>query len=123
MATEIGPGDAPQRSFLQAAQHVSSDGLGYGERCLWRRSFIGLSPPIVSQPNPFSENGDTVVVPRTEVEIEEEPGIGLAIVPEAVTLADVVSGLNALGVGPRDMIDILKAIKAAGALHAEFVVQ
>jgi flagellar P-ring protein precursor FlgI len=82
-----------------------------------------MEQPIVSQPNPFSENGDTVVVPRTEVEIEEEPGIGLAIVPEAVTLADVVSGLNALGVGPRDMIDILKAIKAAGALHAEFVVQ
>jgi flagellar P-ring protein precursor FlgI len=82
-----------------------------------------MEQPIVSQPNPFSENGETVVVPRTEVEIEEEPGIGLAIVPEAVTLADVVSGLNALGVGPRDMIDILKAIKAAGALHAEFVVQ
>jgi flagellar P-ring protein precursor FlgI len=79
--------------------------------------------PIVSQPNPFSRTGETVVVPRTEAEIVEEPGIGLALVPEAVTLADVVAGLNALGVGPRDMIDILKAIKAAGALHAEFVVQ
>jgi flagellar P-ring protein precursor FlgI len=79
--------------------------------------------PIVSQPNPFSDGGETVVVPRTEAEIVEDPGIGLAVVPEAVTLADVVAGLNALGVGPRDMIDILKAIKAAGALHAEFVVQ
>jgi flagellar P-ring protein precursor FlgI len=47
----------------------------------------------------------------------------MALVPEAVTLADVVAGLNALGVGPRDMIDILKAIKVAGALHAEFIVQ
>ena len=79
--------------------------------------------PLVSQPNPFSRQGETVVVPSTEAEIEEEPGIGLAIVPEAVTLADLVAGLNALGVGPRDMIDILRAIKAAGAMHAEFLIQ
>ncbi|MFN3613197.1 MAG: flagellar basal body P-ring protein FlgI [Rubrimonas sp.] len=82
-----------------------------------------VEQPIVSQPNPFSRTGETIVVPRTEADIVEEPGIGLALVPEAVTLADVVAGLNALGVGPRAMIDILKAIKAAGALHAEFVVQ
>jgi flagellar P-ring protein precursor FlgI len=79
--------------------------------------------PIVSQPNPFSPQGETVVVPRTDVGIQEDPGVGLAIVPQTVTLADVVSGLNALGVGPRDMIDILRAIKAAGALHADFIVQ
>ncbi|SDZ78722.1 flagellar basal body P-ring protein FlgI [Rubrimonas cliftonensis] len=79
--------------------------------------------PIVSQPNPFARNGETVVVPRTEADIQEDPGLGLALVNEAVTLADLVGGLNALGVGPRDMIDILKAIKLAGALHAEFVVQ
>jgi flagellar P-ring protein precursor FlgI len=47
----------------------------------------------------------------------------MALVNGNVTLADLVDGLNALGVGPRDMIDILKAIKAAGALHAEFLVQ
>jgi len=79
--------------------------------------------PLVSQPNPFSRVGETVVVPRTDAQINEEPGIGLAVVDEAVSLADLVAGLNALGVGPRDMIDILKAIKAAGALHAEFLVQ
>jgi flagellar P-ring protein precursor FlgI len=79
--------------------------------------------PLVSQPNPFSARGETVVVPRTEAESEEEPGLQMALVPEAVTLADVVAGLNALGVGPRDMIDILKAIKVACALHAEFIVQ
>ena len=78
--------------------------------------------PVVAQPNPFSE-GETVVVPRTGAEIDEEPGVGLALVGGEVTLGDLVSGLNALGVGPRDMIDILKTIKAAGALHAEFVVQ
>ena len=51
------------------------------------------------------------------------PGIGLALVDEAVSLPEVVEGLNALGVSPHDKIDILKAIKAAGALHAEFIVQ
>ena len=79
--------------------------------------------PLVVQPNPFSQSGEAIVVPRTEVDIEEEPGIGLAMVDDAVSLPEVIEGLNALGVTPQDMIDILKAIKAAGALHAEFIVQ
>lgn len=78
--------------------------------------------PIVVQPNPFSD-GDTVVLPRTRAAIEEEPGIGLAIVDAGTSLSEVIAGLNALGVSPRDMIDILKSIKAAGALHAEFIVR
>jgi flagellar P-ring protein precursor FlgI len=78
--------------------------------------------PLVVQPNPFSA-GQTVIVPNTNVQINEEPGIGLAVVQEGTSLSEVVAGLNALGVSPRDMIDILKSIKAAGALHAEFVVR
>lgn len=78
--------------------------------------------PLVVQPNPFAE-GETVVVPRTQAELDEEPGIALAEVPEGASLSEVVAGLNALGVAPRDMIDILKSIKAAGALHADFVVR
>lgn len=78
--------------------------------------------PLVIQPNPFSD-GQAVVVPRTNAEIEEEPGIGLAEIPEATSLSTVIAGLNALGVSPRDMIDILKSIKASGALHAEFIVR
>jgi len=78
--------------------------------------------PVVAQPNPFAD-GETVVVPRTRAEIEEEPGIGLAEVPAGTSLSEVIAGLNALGVSPRDMIDILKSIKSAGALHAEFVVR
>jgi flagellar P-ring protein precursor FlgI len=78
--------------------------------------------PLVVQPNPFAQ-GDTVVVPRTNAGLEEEEGIGLAEVPEGTSLSEVIAGLNALGVSPRDMIDILKSIKAAGALHAEFVVR
>jgi len=78
--------------------------------------------PLVVQPNPFAA-GETVVVPRTSVGLQEEPGIGLAEVPDGTTLSAVIQGLNALGVSPRDMIDILKSIKAAGALHAEFIVR
>jgi flagellar P-ring protein precursor FlgI len=78
--------------------------------------------PQVSQPNPFSP-GETVVVPRTNAAIIEEPGMGLAEINEGTSLSEVVAGLNALGVSPRDMIDILKSIKASGALHAEFVVR
>jgi len=78
--------------------------------------------PIAVQPNPFAP-GETVILPNTEAGIEEEPGIGLAEVPEGTSLSEVVAGLNALGVSPRDMIDILKSIKAAGALHADFIVR
>lgn len=77
--------------------------------------------PQVSQPAPFSENGETIVVPRTDVQVEEEPGTNLALV-EGVSLQQLIDGLNALGVTPRDMIDILQAIKAAGALQAEIEV-
>ncbi|MEL6958424.1 MAG: flagellar basal body P-ring protein FlgI [Pseudomonadota bacterium] len=78
--------------------------------------------PLVVQPNPFA-NGQTIVVPNTNAQIDEEPGIGLAEIQEGTSLSEVVAGLNALGVSPRDMIDILKSIKAAGALHAEFIVR
>ncbi|MEP4035092.1 MULTISPECIES: flagellar basal body P-ring protein FlgI [unclassified Pseudophaeobacter] len=78
--------------------------------------------PLVSQPSPFTD-GETVVVPRTTAAIDEEEGIQLAEVRETTSLSEVVAGLNALGVSPRDMIDILKSLKAAGALHAEFVVR
>ena len=75
--------------------------------------------PQVSQPNPFAEQGNTVVVPRTDLEINEGPNAKLAVVDTGVTLEDLVTGLNRLGVPPRDVITILQAIKAAGALQAE----
>lgn len=78
--------------------------------------------PLAIQPNPFSD-GETIVVPRTAARIEEDRGVGLAEIGASTSLSDVIEGLNALGVAPRDMIDILKSIKAAGALHADFVVR
>ena len=79
--------------------------------------------PLAVQPNPFAPNGAPIILPRTEATIEQEQGPGLVLVEESVSLPEVIEGLNALGVSPREMIDILKAIKTAGALHAEFVVQ
>jgi flagellar P-ring protein precursor FlgI len=77
--------------------------------------------PVVSQPNALS-NGETTVVPRTGVRVDDEGGNKLAVVRDSVTLKELVDGLNALGIGPRDMITILQAIKAAGALQADIEV-
>ncbi|AQR62243.1 flagellar biosynthesis protein FlgA [Brevundimonas sp. LM2] len=77
--------------------------------------------PVVSQPNPFAQ-GQTVVVPQSDVTVEEELGREIRLVNGATSLSTLVAGLNALGVSPRDMISILQAIKAAGALQAEIEV-
>jgi flagellar P-ring protein FlgI len=73
--------------------------------------------PQVSQPAPLTR-GQTRVVPRTRVGVQED-GKKLALVSEGVSLQQVVDGLNALGIGPRDLIAILQAIKAAGAIQAD----
>jgi flagellar P-ring protein precursor FlgI len=79
--------------------------------------------PQVSQPNPFSNTGVTVVVPRTNVDVQEDADRKLAVVDSGVTLEELVTGLNALGVSPRDMLSILQTIKTAGALQADIMVQ
>ncbi|TAK98519.1 MAG: flagellar basal body P-ring protein FlgI [Rhodospirillaceae bacterium] len=78
--------------------------------------------PQVSQPSPFSETGTTQVVPRTQIQVDEGKDKRLAVVNTGVSLQDLVNGLNSLGIGPRDMISILQAIKAAGAMQAELKV-
>ncbi len=98
--------------------------------------------PQVSQPLPFSPGpgvvpsvsgtpgipgivgggSQTVVVPRTQIKVSQGSKHRLAVLPASVSLDELVNGLNALGVGPRDMISILQAIKADGALQAQIVV-
>ena len=74
--------------------------------------------PIVSQPSPLApENAGTVVLPRTRISVGEGED-KLLVIPKSVSLGDVVQGLNSIGVTPRDLIAILQAIKASGALHA-----
>ncbi len=76
--------------------------------------------PKVSQPNPLAK-GETKETPRTELKVKEEQK-RLSVLPEGNTIGDVVRGLNLLGVTPRDLISILQAIKAAGALQADLVI-
>ena len=78
--------------------------------------------PQVSQPTPFSSGGTTTVVPRTDVQVDEGADKKFAVMPAGITIQELVAGLNALGIGPRDLITILQAIKANGALQAEIVV-
>ena len=77
---------------------------------------------IVSQPNPLA-TGETVVLPATQISVDDGQGKKLAIMDQGDSLRSLVKGLNALGVSPRDLISILASIKAAGALQAEVVVQ
>ncbi|HEY0331538.1 MAG TPA: flagellar basal body P-ring protein FlgI, partial [Rhodopseudomonas sp.] len=79
--------------------------------------------PQVSQPSPFSNTGTTQEVPRTSIQVDDSRGNRMAVMPDGVSLQHLVDGLNALGVGPRDIISILQAIKAAGALQADLVIQ
>lgn len=76
----------------------------------------------VFQPGPFAEVGATTTVDRTNVEVDENEERRLAVLRPGVTLQELVNGLNALGIGPRDMITILQAVKAAGALQADIEV-
>ncbi|MBY0428381.1 MAG: flagellar basal body P-ring protein FlgI [Alphaproteobacteria bacterium] len=77
--------------------------------------------PQVSQPGPLS-NGTTQTVDRTDIDVSEGDGKKLAVFSPGVTLQELVHSLNALGIGPRDMITILQSIKAAGALQADIEV-
>jgi flagellar P-ring protein precursor FlgI len=78
------------------------------------------STPVISQPNALSR-GETVVREKADIQITQEPG-NLIQVPASPQLTDVVRALNALGVTPQDLLAILQAIKAAGALNAELEV-
>lgn len=80
--------------------------------------------PVASQPAPMSRGGETKVLPRTSVAVQEDgTDARLQVVGGADNLQQLVDGLNALGVGARDIIAILEATKAAGALHADLVVR
>jgi flagellar P-ring protein FlgI len=76
--------------------------------------------PQVSQPPPFS-GGRTVVVPRTNIDVDEGGGGRAVVLPAGSTISDLVNTLNSLNVGVRDQIEILQAMKQAGAIQADIV--
>lgn len=81
-----------------------------------------VESPIVSQPNPFSQ-GETVAVPRSQITIGNTGNGNIAMLDQNVSLSQLISGLNALGVSPQEMADIIRAMKAAGAIHADLIVR
>ena len=102
---------------MGAHVHISTVALAQGNLT------IRISEtPQVSQPAPFSQGGTTTVVPRSSVKVDSDSKKKVALLKEGVSLQDLVTSLNALGVGPRDIITILQSIKAAGALQAQLKV-
>ncbi|MBY9065774.1 flagellar basal body P-ring protein FlgI [Hyphomonas sp. WL0036] len=78
--------------------------------------------PVASQPNPFAR-GESIVLPRSEITITQTGSNNIAMLDPNVTLSQLIAGLNALGVSPQEMADIIRAMKAAGAIHAELVIR
>lgn len=84
-------------------------------------SVVITETPVASQPEPFSETGETQVLPRTGIGVEEESA-RTHMIPGGVTVSELANALNALGASPRDIIAILQAIKTSGALQAELTI-
>ncbi|MBU6474649.1 MAG: flagellar basal body P-ring protein FlgI [Alphaproteobacteria bacterium] len=102
---------------MGAHVHISTVALAQGNLT------IRISEtPQVSQPTPFSQGGTTTTVPRTSISVDSGSDKKVALLKGGVSLQDLVTSLNALGVGPRDIITILQSIKAAGALQAQLKV-
>ena len=78
--------------------------------------------PVAVQPNPFAQ-GETIVLPRTDIEVGQTGNQNIAILNANTTLSQLIDGLNALGVRPQEMADIIRSMKTAGAIHAELVVR
>jgi len=83
-------------------------------------SIVISSRPVISQPAPLSQ-GQTVVTQQSDIQINQDPG-NIIQMPASAQLSDVVRALNGLGATPQDLLAILQAIKAAGALNAELEV-
>jgi flagellar P-ring protein precursor FlgI len=78
--------------------------------------------PFASQPNPFAE-GESIVLPRSDIQVTETGSRNIAMLEPNVSLSQLIAGLNALGVSPQEMADIIRAMKSAGAIHAELVIR
>jgi flagellar P-ring protein precursor FlgI len=83
-------------------------------------SVIINTQPVISQPAPFSQ-GQTVTTSQSQIEIRQQPG-EVMLLKNSASLADVVKALNSIGATPQDLLAILQALKASGALHAELEV-
>ncbi len=122
---DVAPGDAPARVIINSrtgtvvigsSVRVSPAAVAHGS------IEVSISEqPLVSQPAPFSERGQTAIVPQSDVQITEHGGHMFKFGAGA-NLDDIVRAVNQVGAAPSDLVSILQALKEAGALHAELVV-
>lgn len=121
---EIDPGEAPARVVVNS--RTGTIIIGSGVRVMpaaVTHGSISVSiseKPQVSQPAPFSK-GETVAVPRSQIEVEQQTAHMFLFSP-GVALDDIVRAVNQVGAAPGDLVAILEALKQAGALRAELVV-
>jgi flagellar P-ring protein precursor FlgI len=78
--------------------------------------------PVAVQPNPFG-GGDTIVLPRTDIQLEQNGNQNVVSLGSTTTLSQLIDGLNALGVSPPEMADIIRTMRTAGAIHADLIIQ
>ncbi|MEL6181671.1 MAG: flagellar basal body P-ring protein FlgI, partial [Myxococcota bacterium] len=102
--------------IIGADVQISTVGISHGSLTIEVRQINE-----VSQPYPFSLGG-TVPFDNTEIEIAEEDG-KVTVLPGGVSIGDLAKALNAMGVSPRDLASIFQALKAAGALNADIIIQ
>lgn len=122
---DVTPGDAPARVVVNArtgtiviGQHVRVSAAAVAHGSLT----VSISERTdVSQPAPFSKNGQTVVTPESTVTAEQQKA-HMFLLPDSISLQQLVEAVNQIGAAPGDLIAILEALKAAGALHADLVV-
>jgi flagellar P-ring protein precursor FlgI len=120
----VQPGDAPARVIVNSRTGT----VVIGSRVQVRPAAVAhgsLSVTItervdVSQPNPFGR-GETVGVQRSAVDVKQ-PEARMFVFDAGVNLNDIVNAVNQVGAAPGDLVAILEALKAAGALRAELIV-
>ena len=121
---DIKPADAPARIIINSRTGtvVINSTVRVQPAAVYNGNLIvTISEDIaVSQPGPFSE-GQTAVVPRSEIQVEEE-GERMFVFNPGVTLDEIVRAVNQVGAAPSDLVAILEALKSAGALRAELIV-
>jgi flagellar P-ring protein precursor FlgI len=121
---EISPGEAPAKIIVNSRTGtvvISSNVRVQPAAVSHGNLTVTISEkPTVSQPGPFS-NGDTAIVPRSDINVKEE-GNRMFVFDPGVSLDEIVKAVNKVGAAPSDLVAILEALKSAGALRAELIV-
>ncbi|TXI19803.1 MAG: flagellar basal body P-ring protein FlgI [Nitrosomonas sp.] len=119
---DVAPAKAPAKVIVNSrtgsvvmnqAVTLESSAVAHGNL-----SIIINTEPVISQPGPFSQRGETVVTQRSQIEIRSDEG-NLMLLPNGADLGEVVKALTSIGATTQDLLSILQALKASGSLRAD----